>query len=241
MSANPLGAHPSLYSYEPSMPVHGHSSPVGLPQPHVQQLPHVQQVPHAHRHSPAKMNGHISRTLSAVNTSANKANMSQNSASKQPLLDISRTTNCRTSPLLNGSRVDRHSPKISASNSDYLSDDYGLNQMLASLALMCLLSILMAFLALFFLQKTCPTTPLSPLSEESNRNGNQMRIVSNSREYVRVFQISVSLSTLTIALDLCCLFVSCIQFLSAVKLLKTQFGRKRYNIDAIDHSPNSCR
>ncbi|KAI2808409.1 hypothetical protein BLOT_006351 [Blomia tropicalis] len=53
------------------------------------------------------------------------------------------------------------------------------------------------------------------------------RLVTNVREYQRVFQISVCLSTLTIALDLCCLFVCCIQFLSIVKLIKTPFGKRR--------------
>ena len=185
------------------------------------------------------MNGNISSRT--INLSPNKPNpnISLNYNSKHPLVDISRTTtNPQTSPQLNGSRVDRLSPKASASNdnsnSDCISGDYGLNEMLASLALMCLLSLLMAFLALFFLQRTCPISGLTDDSHADNnskvnRNSNQMRIVSNTKEYVRVFQISVSLSTLTISLDLCCLFVCCIQFLSAVKLLKTRFGRKRYN------------
>ncbi|XP_074593536.1 uncharacterized protein LOC141849211 [Brevipalpus obovatus] len=55
----------------------------------------------------------------------------------------------------------------------------------------------------------------------------QSRIVVNSREYMRVFQVSVGLSTLTIALNLVCLFVCCIQFLAAVKFLKTPQGYKR--------------
>ncbi|KAH9401303.1 hypothetical protein TYRP_002901 [Tyrophagus putrescentiae] len=52
---------------------------------------------------------------------------------------------------------------------------------------------------------------------------------ANRNEYLRVFQISVCLSTLTIALNLCCLFVCAIQFLSIVKLLKvtTPFGVRR--------------
>ena len=187
-------------------------------------------------HSPIKMNGNISSRT--INPSPNKSNpnVSLSYNSKQPLVDISRTTtNPQTSPQLNGLRVDRLSPRGSASNdnsnSDCIVGDYGLNEMLASLALMCLLSLLMAFLALFFLQRTCPISGLTDDSNADNskvnRNSNQMRIVSNTKEYVRIFQISVSLSTLTISLDLCCLFVCCIQFLSAVKLLKTQFGRKR--------------
>lgn len=73
-----------------------------------------------------------------------------------------------------------------------------------------------------------PPPPRSHRSPNSvNTILSQSRIVVNSREYVRVFQISVSLSTLTISLNLCCLFVCCIQFLSAVKLLKTPQGARR--------------
>lgn len=131
------------------------------------------------------------------------------------------------------------------SASDIVFNSNGISEMLSSLALMCLLSLLMAFLALFFLQRTGPIItipedlkpnelPLSPgtnsplTKDKSTVNVfSQSRIVVNTREYVRVFQISVSLSTLTISLNLCCLFVCCIQFLSAVKLLKTPQGTKR--------------
>ncbi|XP_075675481.1 uncharacterized protein LOC113797419 isoform X1 [Dermatophagoides pteronyssinus] len=71
----------------------------------------------------------------------------------------------------------------------------------------------------------------SKLFHTTNINNNDgqfnQKIVANAKEYVKVFQISVSLSTLTIALDLCCLFVCCIQFLSIIKLLKTPFGVRR--------------
>ncbi|CAG2163776.1 unnamed protein product [Oppiella nova] len=165
----------------------------------------------------------------------NTANISQLSNAKQPLLDISRTaTNLQTSPQLNGSRLGPHSPKASNdySNSDSVISEHGLHEVLASLALMCLLSLLMAFLALFFLQRTCPISGLTDGSDNVENGSkvvhkNHNRIVSTPKEYHRVFQISVSLSTLTISLDLCCLFVSCIQFLSAVKLMKTPFGKKR--------------
>lgn len=126
----------------------------------------------------------------------------------------------------------------------------GIRELLSSLALMCVLSILTAFLALFFLQRSGPVTAQwiddhhgSPGSittiTESNHSRTHIpkasslttpfnqRLVTNVREYQRVFQISVCLSTLTIALDLCCLFVCCIQFLSIVKLIKTPFGKRR--------------
>lgn len=131
----------------------------------------------------------------------------------------------------------------------------GIGELLASLALMCILSLLMAFLALSFIQRSYSISQLSannvilpneqPInvynnnSKQSrffhtntnvNTNGNgqfNQKIVANAKEYIKVFQISISLSTLTIALDLCCLFVCCIQFLSIIKLLKTPFGVRR--------------
>lgn len=122
----------------------------------------------------------------------------------------------------------------------------GIRELLASLGLMCILSLLMAFLALFFLHKSCPVpnfveeTTVQTLSANNSSktyrtfNSNSystpnapQRLVSNAKEYNRVYQISVSLSTLTIALDLCCLFVSCVQFLAIVKLIKNPYGKRR--------------
>lgn len=74
---------------------------------------------------------------------------------------------------------------------------------------------------------TFGTASSSSRTSGPNSVNGASRIVANTREYVRVFQISVSLSTLTITLNLTCLFISCIQFLSAVKLLKTPQGKKR--------------
>ena len=108
----------------------------------------------------------------------------------------------------------------------------GVKEMLAALALMCLLSLLTAFLALFFLQRTTPVITVSDGNDDSkgllSHGVTQTRLSSlNMKEYLKVSQISLSLSTLTISLNLCCLFVCCIQFLSAAKLLNTPQGVKR--------------
>lgn len=115
----------------------------------------------------------------------------------------------------------------------------GVREMLAALALMCLLSLLTAFLALFFLQRTTPVITVSTSTSDGggedalgkgllSHGVTQTRLSSlNMKEYLKVSQISLSLSTLTISLNLCCLFVCCIQFLSAAKLLKTPQGVKR--------------
>lgn len=134
-------------------------------------------------------------------------------------------------------RADQISPSLRSLCS--VNDLHGLRELLSSLALMCILSLLTSFLALFFLQRSCP---ISLLSEDSSlvRNASRRlasgqsappfnhRIAANAKEYMRVYQISVSLSTLTLCFDLCCLFVCCIQFLSIVKLMKNPLNRRRY-------------
>ena len=148
-------------------------------------------------------------------------------SSKQPLLDVSRVT-----------EVERKCASQCCSSCRSCSSD-GLYGVLSSLAFMCLLSLLMAFLALHFLQRTAPAISVAEDSADSQKltrttshgiGVSQTRILVNAREYVRVSQISVALITLTISLNLCCLFVCCIQFLSAVKLLKTPQGSQRYVI-----------
>lgn len=158
-----------------------------------------------------------------------------------------------TNPLNSMTPVKRNG--VRCSSSECQSTDTGIYQTLASLALLCLLSLLMSFLALFFLQKVGPPvvpTQLSRTTSHSsdghvekrtsarvmNGNGNNnalqpkmsgFRVVISSEEYFPVYQVSVALSTLTVALDLCCLFVCCIQFLFAIKLLKTPNGEQRTN------------
>ena len=141
-------------------------------------------------------------------------------SSKQPLIDVSRVTDLeRRSPLQSG-----------------CSCGDGLYGILSSLAFMCILSLLMAFLALHFLQRTAPSVSVAEDAIDSGKvtrttthgvGVSQTRVLVNVREYVRVSQISLALITLTISLNLCCLFVCCIQFLSAVKLLKTPQGSRR--------------
>lgn len=202
--------------------------------------------------SPFKMNGsapttrHGSARFVAFSPNASTTNVTLSpNASHKPLLEVSRISN-GFSPGVgdrsksNGILARSQTAMASVLNSSNGGENVdGVHEMLASLALMCLLSLLMAFLALFFLQRTGPiislpedNAPIDSNQNKINRNNlnqaiSQTRIILNAKEYVRVFQISVSLSTLTISLNLCCLFVCCIQFLSSVKLLKTHQGKKR--------------
>ncbi|UXI16056.1 chitinase [Sarcoptes scabiei] len=64
---------------------------------------------------------------------------------------------------------------------------------------------------------------LNAYSNQLNRQDSSHHhhlFIQKEKDTLRVFQISMSLSVLTIALDLCCLFVCCLQFLSIIKLFK---------------------
>lgn len=135
--------------------------------------------------------------------------------------------------------------KISQSNkciyclTSSLSSSNGLKETFISLALLCFVSLFTAFLSLIFLQKTCTISSASiysSISSEANnhQSSSSLNDVTSTRvssvqdkEYIKVTQICVSLSSITVSLNLCSVFVSCIQFLSAAKLLKTPQGTTR--------------
>ena len=192
-------------------------------------------------------NGHYAANISGVTLSPNLSGKQHTATRTSGHIQASPTQLANDSQFVQLLSTPLPLPKASPSSSGPLTTTTcsnlacnSIRELLSSLALMCILSLLMAFLALFFLQKS---NPLSLLNEESTSfsaniskpqqriqplSSFNQRLVSNTKEYMRVFQISICLSTLTIALDLCCLFVCCIQFLSIVKLIKTPFGKKRY-------------
>jgi hypothetical protein len=188
-------------------------------------------TPLSHHPQSGRRSKSASRLVSPASyMQSNLSGLHLSPSSKQPLLDVSsRVTDverkCASQSCSSCGRVCTESP------------DSGLYGVLSSLAFMCLISLLMAFLALHFLQRTAPSVSVTDDGTDSQKvtrttspgiGVTQTRILVNVREYVRVSQISVALITLTISLNLCCLFVCCIQFLSAVKLLKTPQGSQRY-------------
>lgn len=212
----------------------------------INQRINISTLQHKHHHvattkstTPVSMVGHSSTPLhvnlqntSLMNTPG-VANVTLSST--KPLLDTTRTSIHPGSVLDSSRRTPNLTLKEALCDDD---DRHGIYQMLASLALLCVLSLMMSFLALFFLQKLGPmmsaVQTLEPPSSErtsvrstSTTKSPPKRIVVTSEEYTTVYQVSVALSTLTISLDLCCLFVCCIQFLFAIKLLKTPQGDER--------------
>merc|ERR1712137_1160567 len=83
--------------------------------------------------------------------------------------------------------------------------------MISSLALLCVVSLLLALLSLTLLLKLSP--------RESG--------LAAYRENKVVQEVSLALCCLTLSLNLCCLLVCSIQFLFAVKLVKSSQGRAR--------------
>ncbi|XP_076356182.1 uncharacterized protein LOC143249736 isoform X2 [Tachypleus tridentatus] len=157
-----------------------------------------------------------------ISSGVGLTNIAMTSAPVKPLLDLQHGTTGHAD--ISTRRQTLTYDKINIQDQD--SSDCGVYQTLASLALICILSLFMAFLALFFLQKIGPLTLTcgKPFSSESLK-----KLIIGSEEFLDVYQVSISLSTLTIAFNLCCLFVCSIQFLFAIKLMKTPQGDERTN------------
>ena len=103
-----------------------------------------------------------------------------------------------------------------------MSKEVGVKDAITSLGLLCLVSLLLALLSLVFLLK------LSPVTEERRRELYRFNLLS-ATEYVVVYEVTLGLCALSLSLNLCCLLVSSIQFLLAVKLVKSSpiHGRSR--------------
>ena len=100
-----------------------------------------------------------------------------------------------------------------------MSREAGVQGMITSLGLLCLVSLLLALLSLVFLLKISPAS-----SEKSSKY--QFEFLSSS-EYSVLYDVTLALCAITLCLNLCCLLVCAIQFLFAVKLIKSSHGRIR--------------
>ncbi|KAL1492775.1 hypothetical protein ABEB36_010973 [Hypothenemus hampei] len=100
------------------------------------------------------------------------------------------------------------------------SKEVGVKEMLVSLGLLCLVSLLLALLSLIFLLKISPVTA-NDIRELLRAE--QLTVIT-AEEYVVVYEVTLALCALTLSLNLCCLLVCAIQFLFAVKLVKSPHG-----------------
>ncbi|CAH1158800.1 unnamed protein product [Phyllotreta striolata] len=100
------------------------------------------------------------------------------------------------------------------------SKEVGIKEMLVSLGLLCLVSLLLALLSLIFLLKISPVTA----NDIRELLRSEQLTVITAEEYVVVYEVTLALCALTLSLNLCCLLVCAIQFLFAVKLVKSPHG-----------------
>ncbi|KAH8387869.1 hypothetical protein KR093_009940 [Drosophila rubida] len=96
----------------------------------------------------------------------------------------------------------------------------GPREVLTSLGLLCLVSLLLALLSLIFLLKISPNSREEALSRINN---------SNNEDFIIVYDVTLALCALSLSLNLCCLLVCAIQFLFAVKLLRSPMFDGRDN------------
>ncbi|XP_066993184.1 uncharacterized protein [Anabrus simplex] len=118
-------------------------------------------------------------------------------------------------------------PSLPANVSRFMtrSKEAGIKEMLTSLGLLCLVSLLLALLSLIFLLKISPLT----ITDIRDVLRSEQLTVISAEEYVVVYEVTLALCALTLSLNLCCLLVCAIQFLFAVKLVKSAQGGERTN------------
>ncbi|KAL9872006.1 uncharacterized protein ACN2A1_014835 isoform 2-T2 [Glossina fuscipes fuscipes] len=93
----------------------------------------------------------------------------------------------------------------------------GPREALTSLGLLCLVSLLLALLSLIFLLKISPNAREDALTR------------SSPEDFVIVYDVTLALCALSLSLNLCCLLVCAIQFLFAVKLVRSPMFDGRDN------------
>ena len=99
-----------------------------------------------------------------------------------------------------------------------LSKEAGVKEMILSLGLLCLVSLLLALLALVSLLKISPADAATV---------SRMRDVLSEDELTVVYSVTLAMCALTLSLNLCCLLVCAIQFLFAVRLVRSPQGKTR--------------
>lgn len=128
-------------------------------------------------------------------------------------LNISRTRNPLNAGALNNN-IGKNVVGIRPSK------EIGVKEMLISLGLLCLVSLFLALLSLIFLLKISPVTA-NDIRELLRAE--QLTVIT-AEEYAVVYEVTLALCALTLSLNLCCLLVCAIQFLFAVKLVKSPHG-----------------
>lgn len=194
----------------------------------------------------SRLNGSIGANLN--HSSSNNA--SPSNGTRTTLMDSSHELNTtQISPIANG-RHRRTSSNVRMSNGDLphnstafhnvtgghkqqlnasllpanvsrfmsMSKEAGVKEMITSLALLCIVSLLLALLSLFFMLKISP----------AGSSADDASLLLSREGFVVVYEVTLAMCALALSLNLCCLLVCAIQFLFAVKLVKSAHGKVRY-------------
>lgn len=140
---------------------------------------------------------------------------------KSNLTSLNASTNTQPPTTSMTKKVLNASALVPANVSKFmlLSKEAGVRVTITSLGLLCLVSLLLALLSLVFLLKITP-------AEEKPKTKYQFDFLSPSK-FTSLYEVTLSFCALTLVLNLCCLLVCTIQFLFAVKLVKSPHGRHR--------------
>ncbi|CAG0893846.1 unnamed protein product [Darwinula stevensoni] len=204
--------------------------------------------PRPHVHPPHKMNGSI---LSGRGTPHhNMLNASMTTSPHPVLLNASKASNhspgTNTTVLesdqpvtrvmripLNSTRIMNSPPPPPPPNRNLVSNyffpkSFGVREHLVALCLLCVISLLLSLLALVFLLRVSRFEGPRHLREEFDpfpMFGGEDGL--RKEEWMLMHELSLALTALTLSLDICCLLVSAVQFVFAVKLLKSPHGQLR--------------
>ncbi|KAJ8955458.1 hypothetical protein NQ318_003558 [Aromia moschata] len=187
--------------------------------------PRVDQGPHRYR-SPNANSSRISQPypLNVSQLHATNLDNSKHSIYSNTVLPSA------TKTLNGGLNISRVRNQSTVNKFIAKSKEVGVKEMLVSLGLLCLVSLLLALLSLIFLLKISPVTA----NDIRELLRSEQLTVITAEEYVVVYEVTLALCALTLSLNLCCLLVCAIQFLFAVKLVKSPHGgNDRYVFRAV--------
>ena len=170
-------------------------------------------------------NGNVSNGNVSNSGNGNNGNIGNNSINTSRYSHRLNSTNSQ----MNSTTVNNQSTVSKKLNSSVLmpanvskfmlmSKEAGVRVTITSLGLFCLVSLLLSLLSFVFLLKISPTG--------SGNEDYQFEFLSSS-DFESLYEVTLTLSALTLVLNLCCLVVCAIQFLFAIKLVKSTHGRHR--------------
>ncbi|XP_043478387.1 uncharacterized protein LOC122508857 [Leptopilina heterotoma] len=234
-------AHRSIGLHQPmaTTPSSGHHHPLNHSQLSVNNISQKVNAQHSHalNLSTLSTSKHSVNSVSPVvggNNNNGGHTMSANVNQERPKinggLDISRLSRLHNQPTPSPGLIQvqpimqvSSSPNIVPLNNSWSTtlsrskiQETGIKEMLTSLGLLCLVSLLLALLSLTFLLKVSPITAATST-------------LISPEEYAVVYQVTLALCALALSLNLCCLLVCAIQFLFAVKLVRTSYQGHRTN------------